>query len=85
MPRRFVLRDERLDIRQTSIFNRKDPMTAVTYEGARTPDTVVAKRVQNEPRKGFFARFMTALRETRRQQARRVIERYADLLWSDEF
>jgi hypothetical protein len=59
-------------------------MTAVTYGGARTPGTAVAKSVQNELRKGFFARFMAALRETRRQQARRAIERYADLLSSDE-
>jgi hypothetical protein len=59
-------------------------MTAVTYGGVRTPDTAVAKSVQSEPRKGFFARFMAALREMRRQQACRVIERYADLLSSDE-
>jgi hypothetical protein len=59
-------------------------MTAVTYGRARTPGTAVAKSVQSELRKGFFARFMAALRETRRQQARRVIERYADLLSSDE-
>ena len=58
-------------------------MTAVTYGGTRTPATAVAKSVQSELRKGFFARFTAALRETRRQQARRVIERYADLLSSD--
>ena len=59
-------------------------MTAVTYAGVRTPGTAVAKSVQSEPRKGFFARFMAALRETRRQQAHRAIEKYADLLSSDE-
>ncbi len=57
-------------------------MTAVT--GARTPGTAVAQSVQSELRKGFFARFTAALRETRRQQARRTIERYTDLS-SDEF
>lgn len=59
-------------------------MIAVTYGGARTPNAAVAKSLQNELHKGFFARFMAALRETRRQQAHRVIEKYADLLSSDE-
>ena len=59
-------------------------MTAVTYAGVRTPGTAVAKSVQSDLRKGFFARFMAALRETRGQQARRVIESYADLASSDD-
>ena len=33
-----------------------------------------------EPRKGFFARFMEALMETRRRQARREIAKHAHLL-----
>ena len=59
-------------------------MTAVTYGGVRTPAAAVAKSVQNELRKGFFARFMAALQETWRQQAHRVIERYAALVSSND-
>ena len=62
---------------------RNNPMLAVTYGGVRTPATAFAKSVHSGLRNGFFARFMAALRETRRQQARCVIERYADLS-SDE-
>ena len=62
---------------------RKDMMDAVTYGGARAPGTPVAESVKAEPRKRFFARFMDALRETRRQQARRVIATHAHLLSSD--
>jgi hypothetical protein len=58
-------------------------MIAVTYGGTRTPATAVAKGVQNELRKGFFARFMAALQETRCQQARLVIERCADLSFDE--
>jgi hypothetical protein len=70
---------------ETSILKRKDPMTAVTYGGARTIVTAVVESAQSGPRKGFFERFMAALRETRREQARRVIERYAALLSSNDF
>lgn len=59
-------------------------MTAVTYGGMRTPAAAVAKSVQNELRKGFFARFMAALQETRRQQAHRVIEKHAALMSSND-
>ena len=59
-------------------------MLAVAYGGARTPVTAVAKSVQSGLRNGFFARFMAALRETRRQQARCVIERYAALVSSND-
>jgi hypothetical protein len=47
--------------------------------GARTP-APVAESVQAEPRKSFFARFMDALRETRRQQARREIATRAPVI-----
>ncbi len=59
-------------------------MTAVTYGGARTPATAVAESVQSGPRKGFFERFVAALRETRREQARRVIETYVVLSSSND-
>ena len=49
--------------------------------------TDVDEPVVAEPRKGFFVRFMEALRETRRRQARREIAKHAHLLsnnsWPD--
>jgi hypothetical protein len=38
-----------------------------------------------EPREGFFVRFMEALRETRRRQARREIAKHAHLLSNDSW
>jgi hypothetical protein len=38
-----------------------------------------------EPRKGFFVRFMEALMETRRRQARREIAKHAHLLSNDSW
>jgi hypothetical protein len=55
-------------------------MNAVTYGGARAPATAVTKRAQTEPHKSFFTRFMEALRESRAQQARRVLDDHAYLL-----
>ena len=59
-------------------------MNAVTYGGTRAPATAVTKRAQTEPHKSFFTRFMEALRESRAQQARRVLERHAHLLPLDD-
>ena len=42
--------------------------------------TDVDEPVLAEPRKGFFVRFMEALRETRRRQAHREIAKRAHLL-----
>ena len=42
--------------------------------------TDVDEPVLAEPRKGFFVRFMEALRRTRRRQARREIAKHANLL-----
>jgi hypothetical protein len=44
--------------------------------------TDVDEPVLAEPRKGFFVRFMEALRETRRRQALREIAKHAHLLSS---
>lgn len=54
-------------------------MNAVTYGGIRAPATAVTKRAQTEPHKSFFTRFMEALRESRAQQARRVLDDHAYL------
>ena len=58
-------------------------MLAATDGVAHTAATDVDQRVQAEPREGFV-RFMDALRETRRHQARREIAKNAHLL-SDDF
>jgi hypothetical protein len=59
-------------------------MVAAIDELARKSATDVAELVQAEPRKGFFVRFMDALRETRHRQARREISKNTHLL-SDDF
>ena len=50
-------------------------MDVVTFGGVRTPTAVEIK-----PRKSFFARFLDALKDSRRLEARRFVERHADLL-----
>jgi hypothetical protein len=50
---------------------------------ARKSVTDVDEPVQAEPRKGFFVRFMDALRETRRRQACREIAKNTYLLSDD--
>ena len=58
-------------------------MNTLTYGGARVPLTAVSQRPKVKKRKRFFARFMDALAESRRQQARRMIENHAYLLPND--
>jgi hypothetical protein len=56
-------------------------MDAVTFGGVRVPTSAA---VEIKPRKSFFARFMDALKESRRLEARRLIERHMDLLPPDQ-
>jgi hypothetical protein len=58
-------------------------MVAATDVVARKSVTDVDEPTQAEARKGFFVRFMDALRETRRHQARREIAKNAHLLSYD--
>ena len=60
-------------------------MVAAADVVARKSATDVDEPVQAEPRKGFFVRFMDALRETRRRQARREIAKHAHLLSNDSW
>ena len=56
-------------------------MVAVTYGVACVPAAKGAKRAPAAvPRKGFFARFMDALVESRLQSVHREIARHAHLL-----
>jgi hypothetical protein len=74
--------DERRRICRT-FSRRKDVMNTATYGGARAPRTAVSQRAKAKKRKRFFARFMDALTESRRQQARRIFEDHAYLLPND--
>ena len=47
--------------------------------------TDVDEPVLAEPRKGFFVRFMEALRDTRRRQALREIAKHAHILSNDSW
>jgi hypothetical protein len=53
-------------------------MDAVTYGNSRV-HRVVPEATKGKTRTSLFARFVEALRESRRQQARRVIENHAHL------
>ena len=55
----------------------------MTYGVIRKFATDVDEPVLAEPWKGFFVRFMEALRKTRRRQARREIAKHAHLLSND--
>ena len=57
----------------------------IAAEVIRKFATDVDEPVVAEPRKGFFVRFMEALRETRRRQARREIAKHAHLLSNDSW
>ena len=60
-------------------------MVAATDGVIRKFATNVDEPVLAEPRKGFFVRFLEALRETRRRQARREIAKNAHLLSNDSW
>jgi hypothetical protein len=60
-------------------------MHAVTYGGARTPATALVENTRVKPRKSVFARFMHGLKQSRLEEARRVIERHSHLLGPDRF
>jgi hypothetical protein len=55
-------------------------MDAITFGGARAPATNVTKNGRVNSRRRFFTRFLNALRESRLNEARRIIERHASLL-----
>ena len=60
-------------------------MHAVTYGGARTPATALVESKRVKPRKSIFARFMHGLKQSRLEEARRVIERHSHLLAPGRF
>ena len=60
-------------------------MVAATDWVTRKFATEVDEPAQAEPRKGFFVRFMEALRKTRRRQAHREIAKNAHLLSNDSW
>jgi len=55
-------------------------MHVATFGGARTPATAIAEGRRVKLRTSLFARFMNGLRESRLQEARRVIERHSHLM-----
>jgi hypothetical protein len=55
-------------------------LDAVEHAGSCNSATTLGAARNVEPRKGFFARFMQALRDSRRREARRVMATYAHLL-----
>ena len=58
-------------------------MDAVTFGGTHAPSTTGLESAGIKPRRSFFVRFMDALKESRRLEARRFLKRHADLLPPD--
>ena len=59
-------------------------MHAVTY-GVLAPRYCPVENTRVKPRKSVFARFMHGLKQSRLEEARRVIERHSHLLGPDRF
>ena len=59
-------------------------MHVATFGGFATPDTAVTESKQVKSRASLFARFMNGLKESRLQEARRVIERHSHLIAPDK-
>jgi len=58
-------------------------MHVATFGGARTPATAIAESKRVKTRASLFARFMSGLKKSRLQEARRVIERHSHLMAPD--
>ena len=58
-------------------------MHVATFGGARTPATAVAESKRVKSPTSILARFMNGLKESRLQEARRVIERHSHLMAPD--
>ena len=58
-------------------------MYVATYGGARTPATAAAESKRVKSPTSIFDRFMNGLKESRLQEARRVIERHSYLMAPD--
>jgi hypothetical protein len=65
------------------VFKKENLMHVATFGGARTPATVIAESKRAKSRTSFFARFMNGLKESRLQEARRMIERHNHLMAPD--
>jgi hypothetical protein len=59
------------------VFKKENAMSAVIYEGVSALRDAVPQREWVGQRRHLLARFVDALRESRRLQARRVIENHA--------
>jgi len=62
------------------VFKKENLMHVVTFGGARTPATAVAESRRVKSPTSIFARFMKGLRESRLQEARRVVEKHSHLM-----
>jgi hypothetical protein len=65
------------------VFKKENLMHVATFGGARTPATAVAESKRVKSPTSILARFMNGLKESRLQEARRVIERHSDLMAPD--
>ena len=59
------------------VFKKENLMYVATFGGARTPATAAAESKRVKSPTSSFDRFMNGLKESRLQEARRVIERHS--------
>ena len=62
------------------VFKKENLMHVATFGGASTPATAVAESKRVKSPTSIFARFLNGLKESRIQEARRVIERHSHLM-----
>ena len=65
------------------VFKKENLMYVATFGGARTPATAAAESKRVKSPTSIFDRFMNGLKESRLQEARRVIERHSHLMAPD--
>jgi len=70
---------------RSPVFKKENLMHVATFGGARTPATAVVESKRVKSPTSIFARFMDGLKESRLQEARRVIERHSHLMTPDNF
>jgi hypothetical protein len=62
------------------VFKKENLMHVATFGGARASATAIVESRRVKSRTALFARFMSGLKESRLQEARRVIERHSHLI-----
>jgi hypothetical protein len=66
------------------VFKKENLMHVATFGGVRTPATAIVEIKRVKSRTSLFGQFMNGLKESRLQEARRVIERHSSHLMAPD-